>query len=105
MMACGKQVITTNYSAHTEFCNQANSRLVNITGLETAYDGVFFDGSRGNWAHISDTDKEQLVSHMRDVHQNKQQGHEIINQAGIDTANKFSWRNSVQELVNGLQHT
>ena len=29
MMACGKQVIATNYSAHTEFCNPDNCRLIN----------------------------------------------------------------------------
>ena len=28
MMACGKQVIATNYSAHTEFCTKENSILI-----------------------------------------------------------------------------
>jgi len=105
MMACGKQVIATNYSAHTEFCNDANAHLIDTKDLEIAHDGVFFDGSCGQWAHLSDSNKEQLVSHMRQVHQNKQQGSETINTAGIDTANKFSWQNSVEELLDGLQHT
>ena len=30
MMALGKDVIATNYSAHTEFCNENNCRLIEI---------------------------------------------------------------------------
>ncbi len=41
-MACGKPVITTNYSAHTEFCTNYNSRLIEIDELEPAFDGVWF---------------------------------------------------------------
>lgn len=105
MMACGKQVIATNYSAHTEFCNDENSYLINITSLETASDGVFFDGSGGQWASLCNESKDQLVSHMRCVHRKKQQGSQTINNAGIETASKFSWCNSVKELLNGLQYT
>tara|TARA_Y100000296_G_scaffold85209_1_gene120527 strand:+ start:506 stop:1582 length:1077 start_codon:yes stop_codon:yes gene_type:complete len=105
MMACGKNVIATNYSAHTEFCDENNCRLVSIDNMETAYDGVFFDGKGGMWAEISDGQKEQIISHMRDVHNAKQEGVLSVNQSGIDTANKFSWENSCQEVVNGLFHT
>ena len=105
MMACGKNVIATNYSAHTEFCDENNSRLVSIDNMETAYDGVFFDGKKGMWAEISNDQKEQIISHMRDIHSAKQEGVLPINQSGIDTANKFSWENSCQEVVNGLFHT
>lgn len=105
MMACGKQVIATNYSAHTEFCNENNSRLVSIDNMETAYDGVFFDGKKGMWAEISNNQKEQIISHMRDIHNAKQEGALSINQLGVNTANKFSWENSCQEVVNGLFHT
>lgn len=104
MMACGKQVIATNYSAHTEFCNQDNCHLIDIQNLETAYDGVFFSGSHGTWAQLSGDQEEQLVSHMRAIHKNKQSGLQL-NTAGIKTANNFSWYNSAQEVINGLQHT
>ena len=112
MMACGKDVITTNYSAHTEFCNEKNSFLIDIDSLEPAYDGVFFTGNHGQWASFNDSSKSQLVEHMRNVHGVKQQytnGHDIHfreltspNHAGIETANKFTWENSAKELLNGI---
>ena len=104
MMACGKHVIATNYSAHTQFCSEDNCRLVNIDNLETAYDGVFFSGKIGLWAEISDVQKEQIVSHMRSVHQIKQQNGLPINYAGVKTAEKFSWENSVREMIDGIQN-
>ena len=102
VMACGKHVISTDYSAHTEFCNGDNCRLVSIENMETAYDGVFFNGQVGKWAEISDNQKDQIITHMRDIHTAKRDGELAINQAGVDTANQFSWSNSAKELINGL---
>lgn len=101
MMACGKAVITTNYSAHTEFCNEDNAFLIDIDSLETAKDGVFFSGSYGEWASILDPQKQQLTEHMKNFHTMKNSGW-VQNSAGIETGNKFTWNNSVQELLNGL---
>lgn len=113
MMACGKQVIATNYSAHTEFCNKDNSFLVDIDTTERASDGVFFSGDYGEWASFGDSAKDQLIEHMRAVHNAKEQytlGGDTqmrelhsINHAGIETANKFTWENSAKELLNGLE--
>jgi len=112
MMACGKDVIATNYSAHTEFCNKDNCFLVEIDELEQASDGIFFSGEYGEWASFNDSAKDQLIEHMRNVHGVKQQytnGWEQsmhdklnINHAGVETAKKFTWKNSAQELLNGL---
>ena len=44
-MALNKPIITTNYSAHTEYCTADNAYLINIDGLTPAEDGKFFDGS------------------------------------------------------------
>jgi glycosyltransferase involved in cell wall biosynthesis len=99
MMACGKEVIATNYSAHTEFCNKDNCYLVDIDELETAHDGVFFSGEYGQWASFNDAAKDQLIEHMRTVHGIKQR---CLNHAGIETANKFTWKNSAEEVLNGL---
>lgn len=101
MMACGKDVIATNYSAHTEFCNSDNCHLVEIDELETAHDGIFFSGEYGEWASFNDSAKSQLIEHMRAVHDIRQSL--FINNAGIETANKFTWKNSAQELLNGLK--
>lgn len=113
MMACGKSVITTNYSAHTEFCNNDNSFLIEIDELEPASDGVFFSGLHGEWASLNGSAKDQLIEHMRNVHGIKQQytnGHPHsmrdilnINHAGVKTAKKFTWKNSAERLLNGIQ--
>jgi glycosyltransferase involved in cell wall biosynthesis len=103
MMACGKTVIATNYSAHTEFCNLDNCLLVNIDGLEQANDGVFFSGSHGEWANFSESSTEQLVEHMKTVHDRKHCGSDrLLNVNGIATAKQFTWQNSARELLNGL---
>ena len=102
MMACGKQVIATNYSAHTQFCNEENSYLIDIENLEPAHDGVFFSGSYGEWAQLSDVQREQTVSHMRQVHKAKTRDGLQINESGIKTGEHFSWHNSAKEVINGL---
>jgi glycosyltransferase involved in cell wall biosynthesis len=100
MMSCGKNVITTKYSAHTEFCDDNNSRLIEIDNLETAVDGVFFHGKCGLWAEFSEQQKEQLINHMRAIHAEKQQGSLKLNEPGIETAKMFSWDNCVKEIIN-----
>ena len=101
MMACGKTVIATNYSAHTEFCNLDNTMLIEPDGLEQAKDGVFFSGDYGQWASLGHDSKGQLVNHMRAFHKDKQTQHKL-NNAGVDTANIFTWQNSTQRLIDGL---
>ena len=34
MMSCNKPVIATNYSAHTEFCDDKNCMLIDIEDME-----------------------------------------------------------------------
>ena len=102
MMACGKQVIATNYSAHTEFCNDSNSCLIDMPEREKAYDGVFFDGSKGEWAKFGNFEKETLIEHMRFNHF-LQPASQKQNEQGIITASKFTWENSAKELLNGLK--
>tara|TARA_R100000008_G_scaffold84430_2_gene71784 strand:+ start:5017 stop:6069 length:1053 start_codon:yes stop_codon:yes gene_type:complete len=101
MMACGKHVIATNYSAHTEFCNCDNTMLIEPNGLEQAKDGVFFSGEYGEWASLGENSKEQLISYMRSFHKSKQQENKL-NDNGVNTANIFTWQNSTQRLIDGL---
>lgn len=88
-MAIGKPIITTNYSAHTEYCNSDNSYLINIDELEPANDGKWFFGE-GNWAKLGQNQMEQMVQHMRFVYTNNIKS----NENGIKTANKYSWENT-----------
>lgn len=98
MMSVGKPVIATDYSAHTEYCTPENCNLIKIDRLEIADDGYFFHGE-GKWAHLGDAQEEQLIHYMRSVHQLKQSGHLLTNTAGLETARKFSWHNSVRQLM------
>ena len=60
MMALNKSIITTNYSAHTEFCNKDNSFLIDISETEPANDGKWFFG-QGNWAKIGEEQKRGIT--------------------------------------------
>ena len=97
MMACGKPVIATNYSAHTEFCNHQNSLLVDIENEEPAFDGVWFKGT-GSWASVGKKQQQQFSEHMRQVHKNKQEGTLCFNSNGLITAQSLNWA-TIAELI------
>jgi glycosyltransferase involved in cell wall biosynthesis len=100
MMAAGKHVITTNYSAHTEFCSQENATLIPIKDVESAFDGKWFFG-QGNWAKIDDEEVNLLTQEMNlfaETYKGQQNTH------GIETAKKFSWQNTAREMIKCLQN-
>jgi glycosyltransferase involved in cell wall biosynthesis len=101
MLATGGHVIATDYSGHTEFLSKDNARLIEVADLEDAYDGVWFQG-QGRWARLGDDAVDQLVEHLRGVHRAKQCGELPLNEAGIETAKRFSWENSARAFVKGL---
>ena len=98
MMACCKQVIITDFSAHTEFCTKENSMLVTIDDTELAYDGKWFHG-QGNWAKMESSQMDQIVSHMKRTHASVQNNENTFNTAGVETAKKFSWSNSADKIM------
>lgn len=95
MLSCGKRVIATDYSAHTEFLNHNNASLIPINQLETAFDGIWFHG-QGQWANLGNDQLDAAVTLMMKSYK---EGKNLINQEGIETAKKFSWKNSVEQLV------
>lgn len=99
MMACGKHVIATDYSAHTEFCNSNNTLLIPIKETETAYDGKWFHG-QGNWARIDDNAIGQAIQHMRKIHNLNKNNELDVNQPGIQTSKEFSWKNTGRKILN-----
>ena len=101
LMSCAKDVIITNYSAHTEFCNEDNSYLIKTNDLETAYDGMWFKGD-GNWAKMGEDQVDQAVEHMRAVHKKKKEEGKIYNSQGVETAQKFSWENSADKILGAI---
>lgn len=94
MLAMNKPLIITNYSAHTEYCSEENSLLVEITQTEPAKDNMWFDGS-GNWASLKDNQIEQFVEHMRSVYYNNIR----TNANGVLTAKKYTW-NKTANIIN-----
>lgn len=93
-MAMDKPVIATNWSAHQEFCNSKNTRLIDIDDKEPAVDGKWFFG-KSNWAKIGQSQKDQLIAHMQDVYNKRV----VTNPAGVQTAQKFSWKNTAENLL------
>lgn len=102
MMACGKHVITTNYSAHTEFCTRNNSKLVDIEQSELAYDGKWFHGKCGNWAKIDNNAIDQFVNHLRDIHRMKQAQNLTSNLEGVKTGEYYNWDHSARLVLSNV---
>ena len=98
LMSCGKHVITTDYSAHTEFCTKENSSLLTITDIEPAFDNKWFFG-QGNWAKLDDTVLNELQAQMEQFVQNY---NGELNSEGIETAKQFNWNNTAREILSNV---
>lgn len=99
-MACGKHVICTNNTAHTEFVDTTNADSIILNNLEKANDGTQFfpaDGV-GNWYSYTEHDKEKIIEKMRAAYKQKEAIRDIGNTAGMITARKFSWKESAKTL-------
>lgn len=85
-MSCGKPIITTNYSGHTQYCNEENSNLLPFVELEEAHDGKWFYGN-SEWAKL---DEDDLISALKTLYSEGP----TINREGIETAKNYSWENT-----------
>lgn len=97
VMAMNKPIITTNYSAHTEYCTPDNSYLIEVDKLCPANDGKWFNGF-GEWADLGKNQFEQLVNHMREVYSKNIRS----NPNGLETAQKYTWANTANILYSEL---
>jgi glycosyltransferase involved in cell wall biosynthesis len=102
MMACGKPVICTDCTAHTEFATEQNAMLIEMGEMETANDGTPFFKGQGNWHAFGDKQREQLIAHMRTIHQKRLMGALMTNTEGIKTAQRLSWTNTVKGLLDAV---
>jgi glycosyltransferase involved in cell wall biosynthesis len=102
LLACGKHLIITNCTGHTEFCNSENSMLVDmVSPKETAYDGKFFNGEH-QWNSIGKDEEEQMIEYMRKIHKLNKDNNLEQNAKAIDSVKKFTWNNSalkIKELI------
>lgn len=97
MISIGKWCITTDYSAHTEFCNENNADLVKIFTLEPAYDEKWFFGD-GDWAEIDEEQIRRFVDNMISFAE-----HPVYNSYGLETGEKFSWDNTSRKIVDYVE--
>lgn len=105
VLACGKPNIITNYSAHTEYSNNKNSLLINVSDKEIANDGIWFVPGKnaltnqGSWAKITESEIEQTVEHMRNVHKN---GVEHMTQECLKTVGDFTWKKTAKKILDNI---
>ena len=108
MLSCGRYVIATDYSGPTQYLDQTNAMLITVDKLEPAADHewmpVYTERKIGDWAHLGDDQVEQLVAHLRAVHERKQHGELPINQAGVATAQRLTWTNTAETIIDGFLH-
>jgi glycosyltransferase involved in cell wall biosynthesis len=92
-MACGLDIIYTQYSGHTEF---AAGRSVVGHRLEKAEDGVWFNGT-GNWLSFDDDCEEQTIFHMRNAYAKRE-----AKDWYSDLTDSLTWENSAQKILTFL---
>ncbi|MEQ1825338.1 MAG: glycosyltransferase [Pirellula sp.] len=101
MLAMGKHILITNFSAHTEFANAENAWLVDIDELEPCNDGIWFNGF-GEWAKLGRAQLDQAISHLQRIHSLKQAGQLPMNYAGIETMKRMNWSVFVQSVMEAV---
>lgn len=101
VLACGKHIITSNYSGHTEFCSQNNSMMFEINELEQAFDGLWNHG-QGFWGRLWDKQKSQIIEYMQNIHFKKQNGTLEQNKSGIQTSKEFSWDATADKIIDAI---
>ncbi len=95
-MACGTPVITTRYSAMTEYANDANAYLLNVERMVPVYDPLFFpqSGAAGEWAQIS---VDELAARMRQVYEQRDEAAALGLSAAQDMAEHWTWEHAAKK--------
>ena len=94
-MACGLPCIASDCTGPTEYLNKDNHISLTKFVKEIAYDAMFFDGKSGNWNAVS---VKELVEKMNVAMENLD-ALKSVSEAGIKTANEFSWDNSAAKMM------
>ena len=101
MMACGKPIVTTDYSSHTEFCTDENSIKFKPSKLEDAKDGIYFGGGEGEWASLEEI-KSDLVEALRTLYEQWKVDKNIMNNSGVSSSKNFSWENTAEKVKEAI---
>ena len=98
-MACGLPVITTNWSAQTDFYNEKYGYPVNVKGLIPAIAKCpYYDGFQ--W---SDPDTEHLQYQLRYVYENREEARQKGLLAAEYVRNNWTWLHAAKKIKNRLQ--
>ena len=93
-MSCGVPVITTRYSAHSDFVNDSNAYVVGATEMPAPVSMQYWQYQRG--AVVGDPDMGRLSEYMLDVYRNGPSKSKAA--AGLATAREYTWTKSVKKL-------
>jgi len=99
MMACGKDIILSDCTAHREYAEEKD--LVPMGPLEDANDGVWFNG-QGQWCSIDDEQVEDFAYRMRSIHSLKEMLGLEPNWNGANVAKEFTWRHAAKKLIGAI---
>jgi len=106
LFAMGKDVVLTDYSAHTEYGRAANGYMLQPDSqdeLEPAAEWPFIPAGRGNWAPLGPKALECAVGQLRDVHARRRRGRLPVNSAGVATfAERFTWAGCARVMAETL---
>ena len=70
--------------------------------MEKAFDGLYFrEDEVGDWASL-DGIKSSFSEAIRSVYEDWKTGKNIDNTEGVETAFKFSWENTRDKILEGL---
>lgn len=95
-MACGTPVITTRYSAMTEYANDANAYLLSPERMVPVFDPLFFPqaGAAGEWAQVN---VGELALRMRHVYEQRDEAAALGLAAAQDMAQHWTWGHAAQK--------
>ncbi len=99
MLAAGKEVIITDSTGQTQWCQHDSVRRLSVAGKEKAVDGIWFKGD-GEWSTIN---VDELANQMLEVHRNRQNiGYRTVNEAGVKHSQSFTWDVAADKLLKVL---
>lgn len=97
MLACGKDIVITNETAHTEYCKDL-PYIVDCPEKQLAYDGKWFFG-QGLWHKIEQQQIKNLSDKMREAYNNKGKHYE----SNLELAKRFTWQETGRRIIDSLQ--
>jgi len=94
--ALGKWSIVLNHTSHKDWANESNSILIEPSGKEPAYDGVFFqNGSDFNQGNINTFDNDEVISKMEEAESKCKEE----NSEGLKLQDIFSYSKTLDSII------